>query len=61
MTIDHSVTRYAITLTCVEATATRGTFIPGVYSAAKWVTPAALDHDPVSAPQRKLMTALMGE
>ena len=57
-TIKHGVTRYAITLVCVEATRKSGTFAPGAYAAAKWVTPAELAEYPVSAPQRKLMTAL---
>jgi A/G-specific adenine glycosylase len=57
-TIKHGVTRYAITLVCVEAEATGGAFSPGAYAAARWVTPAELADFPVSAPQRKLMTAL---
>ena len=58
MTIKHSVTRYAITLVCMEATLTGGKFAPGAYAKAKWVTPAKLADYPVSSPQRKLMTAL---
>jgi len=58
MTIKHGVTRYAITLVCVEAERTGGAFAPGAYAAARWVTPAELAEFPVSAPQRKLMTAL---
>lgn len=58
MTIRHAVTRYAITLVCVEATVTHGTFAPGFYADGKWVTPAELADYPVSSPQRKLMTRL---
>ena len=57
-TIKHGVTRYAITLACVEAALAGGAFAPGAYAEAKWVTPAELAAFPVSAPQRKLMTAL---
>ncbi len=58
MTIKHGVTRYAITLVCVEGTLAGGAFVPGAYAGAKWVTPDELAEYPVSAPQRKLMTAL---
>ncbi len=58
MVIKHRVTRYAITLVCVEAALVGGEFVPGAYAEAKWVTPAELANDPVSSPQRKLMTAL---
>lgn len=57
-TIKHGVTRYAITLVCVEAELKGGAFEAGAYSAARWVAPAELVEYPVSAPQRKLMTAL---
>jgi A/G-specific adenine glycosylase len=58
MTIKHGVTRYAITLACVEAARAGGAFVPGAYAEARWVTAAELAAFPVSAPQRKLMTAL---
>jgi A/G-specific adenine glycosylase len=57
-TIRHSVTRYRITLTCLEATAQEGEFTPGYYAEAKWLTPSELAAYPVSSPQRKLMTTL---
>jgi A/G-specific adenine glycosylase len=57
-TIKHGVTRYAITLVCVEAMLVGGKFAPGAYAEAKWVTPAELAAFPVSSPQRKLMTTL---
>ncbi len=58
LTIKHRVTRYAITLTCVEAEHIGGAFLPGAYAEAKWVAVADLAEYPVSSPQRKLMTAL---
>lgn len=58
LTVKHGVTRYEITLVCVEAALLGGTFVPGAYARAKWVGPAELAEHPVSAPQRKLMTAL---
>jgi A/G-specific adenine glycosylase len=58
MTIRHGVTRYRITLACVEAAVRRGAFAPGFYGEAKWVQLADLAHYPVSSPQRKLMTEL---
>jgi len=58
LTVKHTVTRFAITLACVEAIRRSGTFTPGSYAAAKWVTPAELAAYPVSSPQRKLMTEL---
>jgi A/G-specific adenine glycosylase len=57
--IKHGVTRYAITLVCIEASLTGGEFAPGAYAAAKWLTPSELAEYPVSSPQRKLMTALV--
>ena len=58
LTLTHPVTRYRITLACVEATALHGDFQSGFYSEAKWLPPAELRDYPVSSPQRKLMTAL---
>lgn len=57
--IKHGVTRYAITLVCLEASLTGGTFVPGPYAAAKWLTLTELAEYPVSSPQRKLMTELV--
>jgi A/G-specific adenine glycosylase len=58
LTIKHGVTRYAITLACVEASLAGGSFAPGAYAEARWLAPEELAEYPVSAPQRKLMTAL---
>lgn len=58
LTIRHGVTRYAITLVCVEAELRGSAFVPGAYAAAAWVRPGELTDYPTSSPQRKLMTAL---
>jgi A/G-specific adenine glycosylase len=58
MTVKHGVTRYAITLVCVEAERTGGRFVRGAYADAKWLASMELAAYPVSSPQRKLMTAL---
>jgi A/G-specific adenine glycosylase len=58
MTVRHGVTRFRITMVCVEARAGKGALQPGFYAEGKWVTPPELAEYPVSAPQRKLMTEL---
>ena len=58
MIVKHGVTRYAITLVCVEAAVRGGAFASGFYAAAEWPTPDRLGDYPVSSPQRKLMTEL---
>jgi A/G-specific adenine glycosylase len=58
LTVRHGVTRFAITMECVEAARRGGRFAPGFYAEAKWVTPAELADYPVSSPQRRLMTEL---
>jgi A/G-specific adenine glycosylase len=58
LTVTHGVTRFAITLVCVEAQYRGGSFAPGFYAAAKWLLPTELTNYPVSSPQRKLMTEL---
>jgi A/G-specific adenine glycosylase len=58
LVVKHGVTRFAITLVCVEAAYRSGSFAPGYYVVAKWLTPPELATYPVSSPQRKLMTEL---
>lgn len=58
LTIQHTVTRYAITMRYVEARLKNGRFKPGFYRAAEWLDPAELSNYPVSSPQRKLMSML---
>jgi A/G-specific adenine glycosylase len=52
------VTRFRITMPCVEATRRGGKFAPGFYAQGRWVRPEELSDYPVSAPQRKLLTGL---
>ena len=58
LTVKHAVTRFAITLVCVEAKRKGGDFAAGYYQAGKWVTQDELTAYPVSAPQRRLMNTL---
>jgi A/G-specific adenine glycosylase len=58
MTIHHRVTRYAISLVCVEAEQSGGVLARNAYADVRWVLLGDLAAYPVSAPQRKLMTAL---
>jgi A/G-specific adenine glycosylase len=57
-TIRHGVTRYAITLVCLEAMRTGGEFRSDFYAEGTWATPGELADYPVSSPQRKLMSEL---
>ena len=57
-TVRHGVTRWAITMVCLDATRTGGEFRPGAYTDGRWVTPAELDTFPVSSPQKKLFAEL---
>ena len=57
-TIRHSVTRYAISMTCLAAKRVRGRVRSKFYAELKWVALADLANYPVSSPQRKLMAAL---
>ncbi len=52
--IRHAVTRFRILMTCLEATATAGDFVPGLYPRAEWLTASQLHERPFSVPQRKL-------
>jgi A/G-specific adenine glycosylase len=57
-TIRHGVTRFDISVTAFEATATGGSFAPGHYYAEAREVPAAeLADYPMSTPQRKLLAA----
>lgn len=58
LTVRHGVTRWAITMVCLEAALVRGRFRSAFYAEGKWVTPAELADYPVSAPQRRLMEEL---
>jgi len=57
-TVEHTVTRHRITMTCFEATRRNGRFASGFYAEGKWLVPAAIARLPLSTPQRKLLAAL---
>jgi A/G-specific adenine glycosylase len=58
MTVRHGVTRFRITLTCLEAGYVGGNFGSEFYCHGLWLRPAELADYPVSAPQRKLAQAV---
>ena len=57
-TIRHGVTRFRITLTCLEAEHRSGRFQAGLYPRAEWLKPERLVEYPVSTPQRKLANSI---
>ena len=58
VTIRHGVTRYAITMVCLEAEYVEGEFQSSFYTRGVWLTPEELSTHPVSAPQRRLIAGL---
>jgi A/G-specific adenine glycosylase len=60
LTVRHGVTRFQITLVCLEARYRRGRFRSAFYRRGCWVRPERLADYPVSAPQRRLAQALTG-
>jgi A/G-specific adenine glycosylase len=60
LTVRHGVTRFQITLVCLEAEYRGGTFASEVYARGLWLRPGELAKYPVSSPQRKLMKAIAG-
>jgi A/G-specific adenine glycosylase len=60
MTIRHGVTRYRITLVCLEGVYRAGAFASPFYSRAEWTLPRQLQDLPISAPQRLLARSLLG-
>ncbi|HUR54839.1 MAG TPA: A/G-specific adenine glycosylase, partial [Gemmataceae bacterium] len=58
LTIRHGVTRYSITMVCIEAELRGGAFASDFYTEGKWVEPSTTGEYPVSASQRKLIAAL---
>ncbi len=58
LTVRHAVTRFHITLVCLEARYQRGTFRPGMYAAGIWLAPTELHRYPLSTPQRRLAARL---
>jgi A/G-specific adenine glycosylase len=58
MTIRYAVTRFRMTMVCLEAFARAKAFRPSYYEEGRWLRPAELSNYPVSSPQRKLAAAL---
>jgi A/G-specific adenine glycosylase len=54
LTLRHGVTRFRITMVCLEAEYQGGQFRSSVYQQGRWVRPQQVAHYPVSAPQRRL-------
>lgn len=57
-TLRHAVTRFDITLVCLEATRTAGEFASAFYTAGEWLTLAESATRPASTPQRQLLAEL---
>jgi A/G-specific adenine glycosylase len=60
-TVRHGVTHHRITMVCFESRYRRGTFHSPYYTAGRWLETAELASYPVSAPQRLLTQALLGQ
>src|SRR5947209_10987024 len=58
LTVRHGVTRFRITMVCLEASYRGGRFASAFYRRGRWLTPEELPAYPVSAPQRRLAQAL---
>jgi A/G-specific adenine glycosylase len=58
MTVRYGVTRFRMTMVCLEAAAEAKAFRPDYYEEGRWLRPAELAAYPVSSPQRKLAAAL---
>jgi A/G-specific adenine glycosylase len=61
LTIRHGITRYRITLVCLEARHESGEYQSSFYAQGQWLEPSQLHGHPVSAPQRRLARALTEE
>ena len=59
-TLRHGITRYRITLVCLEAAYRAGNFRSTHYQQGRWLKPAQLTQLPFSAPQRRLAQLLVG-
>jgi A/G-specific adenine glycosylase len=58
LTIRHGVTRFSITMVCLEAKCESGKFRSDFYKQGKWIEPQELASFPVSSPQRRLAKEL---
>jgi A/G-specific adenine glycosylase len=59
LTVRHRVTRFRITLVCLEAQYQAGRFQSAYYPEGRWLAPDELDDYPLSRPQRGLARALV--
>jgi A/G-specific adenine glycosylase len=59
LTVRHTVTRFRITMVCLEAEYRGGELRSDYYTEGRWVPPTALAQYPVSSPQRKLARSLI--
>jgi len=59
ITLRHGVTRFRITLTCLEARYRAGSFRSKFYRRGQWVALSRLGGYPVSSPQRRLIETLV--
>jgi A/G-specific adenine glycosylase len=57
--IRHSVTRFRITMTCLQVTHRRGSLSGGSYPDSAWVRPDQLGDYPLAMPQRRLARWLL--
>jgi A/G-specific adenine glycosylase len=60
LTLRYSVTRHRFVLVSFEATYRQGRFRSSFYRSAVWVRPQELRNYPLSSPQRRLATVLLG-
>jgi A/G-specific adenine glycosylase len=58
MTIRYGVTRFRMSMVCLEARASAADFQSDYYEEGRWVRPADLSDYPVSSPQRKLAAVI---
>ena len=56
--IRHGVTRFLITVACLEAPWTGGEFRAGIYAQGEWLLPQEIAGKPASSPQRRLSSLL---
>jgi A/G-specific adenine glycosylase len=60
-TVEHTITRFRITLVCLEASCQSGLARSTHYQQVRWVAPGELRHLPLSAPQRRLAEELIAQ
>jgi A/G-specific adenine glycosylase len=59
LTVRHAVTRFRITMVCLEAHLRSDSVIPAYHKDARWLLPTELINFPVGVAQRKLATELL--